>query len=91
MHLIRAKRAMHFIGLNAEKKGKIAVTSVVSGILKSVHAWEYVCWKIKRDGFNEYLVRVVQCVCLFYRLEVNVALAVLLKLSNLMFFPFSSK
>ncbi len=27
----------------------------------------------------------------FYRLEVNVALAVLLKLSNLMLFPFSSK
>lgn len=38
MHLIRAKRSMHFIGLNAEKKGKLAVTSVVSGILKSVHA-----------------------------------------------------
>ncbi len=49
---------MHFIGLNAEKKGKIAVTSVGSGILKSVHAGEYVCWKIKRDGFNEYLVSV---------------------------------
>ncbi len=65
MHLIRAKRAMHFIGLNAEKKGKIAVTSVGSGILKSVHAGEYVCWKIKRDGFNEYLVRLVQCVCFF--------------------------
>lgn len=81
MHLIRAKRAMHFIGLNAERKGKIAVTSVVSGILKSLHAWDYACWKIKRDGFNEYLVRVVQCVCFFYRLEVNVALAILLKLS----------
>lgn len=75
---------MHFIGLNVERKRKIAVTSVVSGILKSVHAWDYACWKIKRDGFNEYLVRVVQCVCFFYRLEVNVALAILLKLALFM-------